>query len=53
MNHDLRAGFGLRDITLSGPVPTSAFANRTEPSTGAHAPLHVRAVEAPARPVAS
>ncbi len=42
MNHDLHAGFGLRDITPSGAVPMSGFAIRTEPSTGAHDPLFVR-----------
>lgn len=44
MNHDLYAGFALRDITPSGPVPMSGFAIRTEPSTGAHDALFVRAL---------
>lgn len=45
MDHDMDVGFGLRDITPTGPVPMSGFAIRTEPSTGAHDPLYVRALQ--------
>lgn len=45
MNHDLHAGFGLRDITPRKPVPMSGFAIRTEPSTGVHDSLYVRALK--------